>query len=151
MKSGLYLYEIDYGKKPNPERTESVFFERGWVASVGIDGYKIDVFADGDTHLKYTYGTDYYYDLCSPNDFIEAGLDTDKKLEAINDDEEYYWVNNNWFDLYINGEHLDQVTHTIDEAVESAKVVVAEHIVNLCLIENEGKPILQQDAILVLN
>ena len=150
MKSGLHTYAIDYGVKPNPERTESVFFDRGWVASVEIDGYKIDVFADGETNLRYKAGEDYYYNLCSPSDFIEAELDTDKKLEAIGDDEDYYWINNNWFDLYIDGDHLDQVTHTIEEAIESAKAVVAEHIVNLCLIENEAKPILQQDAILVL-
>lgn len=151
MKSGRYEYGVTYnGDSPHPQRKESVFFERGWVATIGIDGYEVEVFADGDTHLKHTYGTDYYYDLCSPNDLIHAGLDTDEKLEAINNDEDYFWVNNNWFDLYIDGEHLDQVTHTIDEAIESAKAVVAEHIVNVCLIENEGKPILQKDQIVVL-
>ena len=152
MKSGLYEYGVTYnGDLPHPQRRDSVFFDRGWVASVEIDGYKVDVFADGDTHLKFKAGENYYYDLCSPNDLTQSGLDTDEKLEAINDDEDYFWVNNNWFDLYIDSEHLDQVTHTIDEAIESAKVVVAEHIVNLCSIENEGKPILQQDAILVLD
>ena len=151
MQKGLHSYGVSYnGDSPHPNRRESVFFERGWVASVEIDGYKVDVFADGETNLQYKAGEDYYYNLCSPNDLIRSDLDTDEKLEAINDDEDYYWVNNNWFDLYINGEHLDQVTHTIDEAIESAKAVIAEHIVNVCFIENEGKPILQQDAILVL-
>jgi hypothetical protein len=152
VESGLYEYKIVYNETPHPKRTESVFFDRGWVASIEIDGYKVDVYADGDTHLKYRAGGgDYYYDLCSPNDFIRSDLDSDEKLEATHDDEDYYWVHNNWFDLYQNGNHLDQVTHTIDEAVESAKVVVAEHIVNVCDIENEGKPILQKDAILVLD
>ena len=81
---------------------------------------------------------------------ITSGQDIERLVAIGEDDEDYYWVNNNWFDLYIKGEHLDQVTHTIDEAVESAKAVIAEHIVNVCFIENEGKPILQQDAILVL-
>ena len=151
MKSGLYPYEIDYGTTPHPQRRESIFFERGWVGSVEIDGYKVDIYADGETNLQYKAGEDYYYNLCTPKDFLLSDLDTDEKLEAINNDEDYFWVNNNWFDLYINGDHLDQVTHTIDEAVESAKVLVAEHIVNICDIENEGKPILQQDAILVLD
>ena len=151
MKSGLHTYGVTYnGDSPHPNRRESVFFDRGWVATVEIDGYRVEVFADGDTHLKFKAGEDYYYDICTPNDFIRSDLDTDEKLEAINNDEDYYWVNNNWFDLYINGEHLDRVTHTIDEAIESAKEVIAEHIVNVCAIENEGKPILQQDAILVL-
>lgn len=150
MQTGRHEYEITYADGvPHPNRRESVFFERGWVASVGIDGYKIEVFADGETNLRYKAGEDYYYNLCSPNDFIHSDLDSDEKLEAINDDEDYYWINNNWFDLYINGEHLDQVTHTIDEAIESAKALVAEHIVNVCFIENDEKPILEKNAILV--
>ena len=150
MQTGRHEYLVTYADGvPHPNRRESVFFERGWVASVEIDGYKVDVFADGDTLLKFKAGEDYYYDLCSPNDLIHSDLDTDEKLEAINDDEDYYWVNNNWFDLYINGDHLDQVTHTIDEAIESAKAVVAEHIVNVCFIENDEKPILEKNAILV--
>ena len=152
MKSGLYEFEIKYRDGvPHPQRRESAFFERGWVATVEIDGYAVEVFADGDTNLQYKAGEDYHYNLCSPSDFIRSDLDTDEKLEAINNDEDYYWVNNNWFDLYINGNHLDQVTHTIDEAIESAKEVVAEHTLNICAIENEGKPILQHDAILVLD
>jgi hypothetical protein len=151
VKSGLYEYGVTYhGMKPHDHRRESVFFTNGLVATVGIDGYNIDIYAEGNTRLNYANGDDIRI-FSTPDDFIYGDLETDEKLAAIQDDEDYYWVNNNWFDLYINGEHLDQVTHTIDEAVESAKVVVAEHIVNLCSIENEGKPILQQDAILVLN
>ena len=150
MKSGLYEYGVTYhGMKPHDHRRESVFFTNGLVATVGIDGYNIDIYAEGNTRLNYANGDDIRI-FSTPDDFIYGDLETDEKLSAIQDDEDYYWVNNNWFDLYINGEHLDQVTHTIDEAIESAKVVVAEHIVNLCSIENEGKPILQQDAILVL-
>ena len=151
MKSGLYEYDITYhGMKPHDQRRESVFFTNGLVATVGIDGYAIDIYAEGNTRLNYANGDDIRI-FSTPDDFIYGDLETDAKLLEIQDDEDYYWVNNNWFDLYINGEHLDQVTHTIDEAVESAKAVVAEHIVNVCFIENEGKPILQQDAILVLN
>jgi hypothetical protein len=114
-----------------------------------MDGYEVDIYAEGNTRLDYNDGHNMRsYSL--PDDFIYGDLETDEKLSAIQDDEDYYWVNNNWFDLYIKGEHLDQVTHTIDEAIESAKAVIAEHIVNVCFIENEGKPILQQDAILVL-
>lgn len=150
MQTGRHEYEIKYRDGvPHPNRRESVFFERGWVATVEIDGYAVEVFADGETNLRYKAGEDYYYNLCSPSDFIHSDLDSDEKLEAINDDEDYYWINNNWFDLYINGDHLDQVTHTIDEAIESAKAVVAEHIVNVCFIENDTKPILEKNAILV--
>ena len=150
MESGLHTYGVTYhGMKPHDQRRESVFFENGLVATVGIDGYDIDIYAEGNTRLNYANGDDIRI-FSTPDDFIYGDLETDEKLSEIQDDEDYYWVNNNWFDLYIKGEHLDQVTHTIDEAIESAKVVVAEHIVNLCSIENEGKPILQQDAILVL-
>jgi len=150
VKSGLYEYGVTYhGMKPHDHRRESVFFTNGLVATVGIDGYDIDIYADGNTRLSYDDGHN-MRTYSTPDDFIYGDLETDEKLSAIQDDEDYNWVNNNWFDLYIKGEHLDQVTHTIDEAVESAKAVVAEHIVNLCSIENEGKPILQQDAILVL-
>ena len=150
MKSGLYEYEITYhGMKPHDHRRESVFFTNGLVATVEIDGYEIDIYAEGNTRLNYNDGYNIKI-FSTPDDFIYGDLETDDKLVAIQDDDDYYWVNNNWFDLYIKGEHLDQVTHTIDEAIESAKAVIAEHIVNVCLIENEGKPILQQDAILVL-
>lgn len=150
MKSGLYTYGVTYnGMKPHDHRRESVFFTNGLVATVGIDGYDIDIYAEGDTRLNYTNGDDIRI-FTSPDDFIYGDLETDAKLLEIQDDEDYTWINNNWFDLYIKGEHLDQVTHTIDEAVESAKAVVAEHIANICFIENEEKPILQKDAILVL-
>jgi hypothetical protein len=150
VQTGRYEYELKYRDGvPHPKRRESIFFERGWVATVEIDGYAVEIYADGETNLRYKAGEDYYYNLCSPSDFIHSDLDTDEKLEAINDDEDYYWINNNWFDLYINGDHLDQVTHTIDEAIESAKAVVAEHIVNVCFIENDTKPILEKNAILV--
>ena len=150
MKSARYEYGVTYhGMKPHDQRRESVFFTNGLVATVGIDGYDIDIYADGNTRLNYDDGhnTRIY---STPDDFIYGDLETDEKLSAIQDDEDYTWVNNNWFDLYIKGQHLDQVTHTIDEAIESAKAVVAEHIVNVCLIENEGKPVLQKDQIIVL-
>lgn len=149
MKSGLHEYKIKYnGMKPHDQRRESVFFTNGLVATVGIDGYEIDIYAEGNTRLNYNdgYNTRIY---SLPDDFIYGDLETDEKLAAIQDDDDYYWVNNNWFDLYIKGEHLDQVTHTIDEAIESAKALVAEHIVNVCFIENDEKPILEKNAILV--
>ena len=150
MEKGLHTYGVTYhGMKPHDQRRESVFFTNGLVATVGMDGYEIDIYAEGNTRLDYYdgYNTRSY---SLPDDFIYGDLETDEKLQAINDDPDYHWTYNNWFDLYIKGEHLDQVTHTIDEAIESAKAVIAEHIVNVCFIENEGKPILQQDAILVL-
>lgn len=149
MEAGLYDYSITYhGMKPHPDRRESVFFTNGLVATVGMDGFEVDVYAEGNTRLNYENGTDLRI-YSTPDDFIWGDLETDAKLEAINYDDDYFWVNNNWFDLYIKGVHLDQVTHNIDEAIESAKAVVAEHIVNVCFIENEGKPILQKDGIFV--
>jgi hypothetical protein len=151
VESGLYDYGVVYhGMKPHDHRRESVFFTSGCVATVGMDGYEIDIYADGVTRLNYTNGDDIRV-FTTPDDFIYGDLETDAKLLEIQDDEDYYWVNNNWFDLYRNGNHLDQVTHTIDEAIESAKVLIAEHIVNICGIENEGQPVLHKDSILVLD
>ena len=149
MESGLHTYGVTYhGMKPHDHRRESVFFENGLVATVGIDGYAIDIYAEGNTRLNYDDGYNPRI-YSTPDDFIYGDLETDDKLVAIQDDDDYFWVNNNWFDLYIKGEHLDQVTHTIDEAIESAKVLVAEHIVNVCFIENDMRPILQKDGIFV--
>lgn len=149
MEAGLYDYSITYhGMKPHDQRRESVFFTNGLVATVEIDGYAIDIYAEGNTRLNYANGDDIRI-FSTPDDFIYGDLETDAKLQEIQDDEDYYWVNNNWFDLYIKGEHLDQVTHTIDEAIESAKAIVAEHIVNVCFIENNTKPILHKDGIFV--
>jgi hypothetical protein len=149
VEAGLYDYSITYhGMKPHDQRRESVFFTNGLVATVEIDGYAIDIYAEGNTRLNYANGDDIRI-FSTPDDFIYGDLETDAKLQEIQDDEDYYWVNNNWFDLYIKGEHLDQVTHTIDEAIESAKAIVAEHIVNVCFIENNTKPILHKDGIFV--
>lgn len=149
MESGLYDYSVTYhGMKPHDQRRESVFFTNGLVATVEMDGYAVDVYAEGNTRLNYANGDDIRI-FSTPDDFIYGDLETDAKLQEIQDDEDYYWVNNNWFDLYIKGEHLDQVTHTIDEAIESAKAIVAEHIVNVCFIENNTKPILHKDGIFV--
>lgn len=151
MKAGRYEYEVVYHDGlPNPDRKDSVFFDSGLVATVGLDGYAIDIFADGKTTLRRTYDVDHTYYLCSPQELIDDGIDTDEKLSQTNDDEDYYWAENNWFDLYENGQHLDQVTHSIDEAIENAKAIIGEHTVNVCFIENDTKPIVEKNAILVL-
>jgi hypothetical protein len=39
---------------------------------------------------------------------------------VANDQELLDWVNNSWFDLYCEGEHLDAVTHELNEAIAVA-------------------------------
>lgn len=115
----------------NNERQDPVFFEGSshWVLHISYGEYWVRVYCDGDTRaslstLSTGVGDKPYFDigLVCTDDFIKAGLDTDKKLYEASEKNLLEWVNNPWFDMYgCEGDHLDCVTDSISEAIESAK------------------------------
>lgn len=132
----------------HPERTEAVwFYGDNWIGSVTAEqdgkSVTIDIYCDGETRYDVPYVNEdgsfdpnNYQVVRTEADWLGIGVTTDKEL-----DECYkYWEGqgveihryNSWFDLYteINGtsEHLDCVTHTIDEAILQAEAVAKEAV-----------------------
>ena len=105
--------------KLNPSRFDACFFAgEGFIASVAYEGFVVDIYCDGETKI-YNRETDDYYN--GGTDLIAGGFDTDSKFNRGVEDETLVMDMNSWFDLYCYGEHLDAVTHTLDEALDRAK------------------------------
>jgi hypothetical protein len=116
-----------------PEQQDAMFYRHdgSWVCTIKKNGFVVDVYCDGDTRIK-TQAGDVY--RCG-DDLISAGYDTDKKLgEALSTDELIH-ENNSWFDLYVHGEHLDCVSHEINDALSVAMAWLDEEIENAKQIE----------------
>jgi len=109
-----------------PSQTDAVFYQgHGKVAEVEIDGYRVAIFCDGDMRAIYECPSETV--LRTSKDFIDYGLDTDEKLYKAQEEGVLVWDMNPWFDCYTpEGEHLDMVTSTIDEAIEGALAYVGE-------------------------
>jgi hypothetical protein len=107
------------GLKLNPSRFDACFFAgEGFIASVAYEGFAVDIYCDGETKI-YNRSTDEYYN--GGMDLIRSEFDTDNRLNRAVEDETLIVDMNSWFDLYCYGEHLDAVTHTLDEALRTAK------------------------------
>ena len=105
--------------KLNPERFDACFFAgEGLITTVSYEGFAVDIYCDGETKI-YNRETDDYYN--GGKDLIACGFDTDSKFNKAIEDESLLMDMNSWFDLYCYGEHLDAVTHTLDEALARAK------------------------------
>ena len=123
-------YEIKYNAiDPNPAQQDAIFYTgMGLIATVIWEGFHVDVYCDGETKANLLDAPQgrVVSSLYNPSDFIDAGLDTDKALEIANNSEILDWVNNSWFDLYCEGEHLDCVSHELSEALSFAKTYVID-------------------------
>jgi hypothetical protein len=95
----------------------------------------VDIYLDGDMRYRKEEQDISIYD---GGDLLAAGYDTDKKFTDAIEAEELQHINNPWFDLYVQGEHLDCVTHDINEALQSAMAWLDEEIANAKEIENFG-------------
>ncbi len=103
----------------NPSRFDACFFAgEGFIVTVSYEGFAVDVYCDGDTKIYNRKADDYYN---GGVDLIAGGFDTDSKFREAIEDETLIMDMNSWFDLYCYGEHLDAVTHTLDEALYTAK------------------------------
>ena len=100
-------------------RFDACFYAgEGLIATVSYEGFAVDIYCDGETKI-YNRETDDYYN--GGTDLIAGGFDTDSKFNRGVEDETLVMDMNSWFDLYCYGEHLDAVTHTLNEAVYTAK------------------------------
>ena len=109
---------------PDPSQQDAIFYTGfGCVAKVLYEGFAVDIYCDGETkaNLLDAPKGKVVSTLYFPHDFESAGLNTDDALSLANKQELLDWVNNAWFDLYCYGEHLDAVSHTLNEAIDMAK------------------------------
>jgi len=103
-------------------RFDACFYAgEGFIATVLYEGFAVDIYCDGDTKI-YNRSTDQYY--TGGADLILGGFDTDTKFHKATEDESLVMDMNSWFDLYCYGEHLDAVSHMLNEAIDMAKEYV---------------------------
>ena len=118
-------------------RHDACFYAgEGYIATVLYEGFAVDVYCDGDTKI-YNQKTDQYY--TGGADLILGGFDTDAKFHKATgvaetaesaEEEGLVMDMNSWFDLYCYGEHLDAVSHMLNEAIDMAKEYVYEEYFN---------------------
>jgi hypothetical protein len=132
-------YEVVWatGLPLDPDRTASEFYKGygSFVCEVKKNGFSVDLYLDGE--MRYTNYT-HTIVILDGGDLVAGGYDTDKKFTDALEAEELEHINNPWFDLYVRGEHLDCVTHDINEALQSAMAWLDEEIANAKEIENVG-------------
>jgi hypothetical protein len=117
------------------EQTASEFYKHSssFICEVKKDGFAVDIYLDGEMrYLAWQQDINIY----DGGDLIAAGYDTDKKFTDAMEAEELQHINNPWFDLYVRGEHLDCITHDINEALQSAKAFIEDEIQNAKQIED---------------
>jgi hypothetical protein len=103
----------------NPSRFDACFFAgEGFIATVEYEGFVVDIYCDGETKI-YNPETEEWYN--GGTGLIAGGFDTDSKFNRAVENESLVVDMNSWFDLYCYGEHLDAVTHTLNEALHAAK------------------------------
>ena len=109
------------------------------VATIVKDDREIRVYCDGEmrAHVwssKEARETDKEpHDIVRyAGDFIDIGINTDKKLYEADENGRMEWGNNAWFDLYACGEDIDDgwldcVHHDLVEAVEHAQGLINDN------------------------
>lgn len=100
-------------------RFDACFYAgEGFIATVEYEGFVVDIYCDGETKI-YNPETEEWYN--GGTGLIAGGFDTDSKFNRAVENESLVVDMNSWFDLYCYGEHLDAVTHTLNEALYTAK------------------------------
>ena len=150
--AGDYEVEVMWadGNVPKADLQESIWWGRGLVAKVRLDEFEVCIYVDGDDKLVNIKTRDVYWNA---SDLEGIGIDTDQKLyEAIGDNGFLDQQNNSWFDIYTSGgEHLDMISHEVDDAFESACDYVIEQFVNMCQIENNQMPQVEGKKVVVFD
>ena len=134
---GLDGYDVEWAKgfPLGYDQTDAAFYKNpssSWVCTLSRDGFEVDIYCDGDMRAVVLADENRFAEATCGEELIEEyGVKNDDDLKLVHD-----WVNNPWFDLYVQGEHLDVVTHEITDAVASAKAYLEETIINVRLIED---------------
>jgi len=134
---GLDGYDVEWaeGFPLGYDQTDAAFYRNpssSWVCTLSRDGFEVDIYCDGDMRAVVLADENRFAEATCGEELIEEyGVKNDDDLKLVQE-----WVNNPWFDLYVQGEHLDSVTHDIREAVACAKEYLEKTIINVRLIED---------------
>jgi hypothetical protein len=106
--------------------------------------YTLDIHCDGETRYhvpnltedgKFSEALGDYKVVRYPNEWQEVGVNSDADIQALGEKlyalgHSDFHVYNSWFDLYVEidgvSQHLDSVTHDIDDAERQAEAVLLE-------------------------
>ena len=132
-------YELTWasGLPLDADRTASDFYKGygNFTCEVKKDGFTVDIYLDGEMAYREREEAFAVYDGI---ELVYHGYDSDKKFTDAMESGELQHINNPWFDLYVRGEHIDSITHDINEALQSAMAWLDEEIGNAKEIENFG-------------
>ena len=132
---------IDYalGEIDRKRRQDAAWYADGsgsaWVATVYHGDRFVHIRADGamSVHVWRTrkdmlMGCDSDHHATTASELFDAGIRTDRQLLAADDRVE--WFMNPWYDIYDGdtGEWLNDVTHTVEDAVASAVAHLREAV-----------------------
>ncbi len=132
-------FVINYSSRMMPsaahgiERHDACFYAgEGHIATVLYEGFAVEIFCDGETKVNLLDSPQgqVVRSMYDASDFIDAGLETDDAVRLANDQGLLDWASNSWFDLYCYGEHLDTVSHMLNEAIDTAKDYVYQEYSN---------------------
>jgi hypothetical protein len=111
-----------------------VFYQGdGCIATISYKGFEVDIYCDG---IMKCYNTETEQTYRTTTDFLDAGIENDKQLIEANEKEILVWENNAWFDMYVYGEHIDNVQHDLAEAIASAVAYLEEQYQNAKELES---------------
>jgi len=120
---------------PRDEHQQDAMFYKdfdGWICTVMLEDFEVDIYCDGETRVKNRIND---ATLTCGSDLIADGFDTDEKLQLGFESGDLVHDMNSWFDIYIKGEHIDAVTHEIEDAIDAAIGVLQEEVANAKAIE----------------
>ena len=84
------------------------------------------IYCDGDMKFRHKENGETW--LRTTSDLADFGVGTEEELRESYEKELIDWDMNPWFDLYIDGEHMDCVSGTLSEALSLASAyVVRQH------------------------
>jgi hypothetical protein len=103
-----------------------------WVCKVSKQGFTVDIYCDGEMRVKNLSDNNVYRD---GTDLEKAGFQCDTDIRIETEKGLFDIGMNPWFDMYVEGEHIDNVYHEIDDAVNAAKMFIDGELENANAIE----------------
>ena len=120
-------WKTGYGEPDIDKQNDAVFYQgEDFIAEVSYQEFSIDIYCDGDMKFRHKENGETW--LRTTSDLADFGIGTEEELRDSNEKELLNWDMNPWFDLYIDGEHMDCVSETLSEALSLASAyVVKQH------------------------
>lgn len=120
---------VEYAVSNWENRQDSAFYTWGdvqtlaWVRYTPEEGEEIEIYVvvAGEMRLHYDGK-----EIRNAQQLEEAGITTDSELYELGEAEKLEWENNSWYEILSENEELDEVHHTLSEAVNRAKEIVRE-------------------------